>query len=79
MKVVIAKVDEIYFDGEARSLSAPGVEGMLTVMPHHMPFVTVLRPGSITVRADELPEGKRSIDIGGGVLEVHSDGVTVIL
>ena len=79
MHVVIAKVDEIFFDGEAHSLTAPGAEGELTVLGGHMPLITTLRPGTLTVRAPHLPEGKQYFDIQGGVLEVRQDGATVIL
>ncbi len=79
MKVVIAKVDEVYFDGEAVSLTAPGSEGQLTVMGHHMPFITTLKPGIITVRGENIPGGAETFGISGGVLEVSQDGVTVIL
>lgn len=77
MHLVIAKVNESYFDGEAVSVTLPGAEGSLTVLDDHMPLVTTLKPGTITIRE----EGKEPIAflIENGVLEVHKDGVTVIL
>ena len=50
MRVVIAKVDEIYFDGEADSVTLPGAEGEMTVLPEHEPLITTLKAGVITVR-----------------------------
>ena len=77
MKVVIAKVDEVYFDGEAKSLTAPGAAGTLTILAHHMPLITTLNAGEILVRIDG---GKtQTFKIDGGVMEVRSDGATVIL
>ena len=76
MKVVIAKVDENLYDGEATSLTVPGAAGEMTVLPEHMPIMTTLKQGTITVRG---PEGEKTFDIESGVLEVRRDGATVIL
>ena len=53
MHIVIAKVDQNLFDGEAESLTVPGSAGEMTVLGEHMPLVTTLKPGTITVRAGE--------------------------
>jgi F-type H+-transporting ATPase subunit epsilon len=76
MHIVIAKVNEVLFEGEARSMTVPGTDGELTVLADHMPLVTTLKAGTIVVRADE---GEKSFPIESGVLEVHKDGATVIL
>jgi len=75
MHVVIAKVDEVLFEGEARSMTVPGAGGEMTVLDSHMPLVTTLKKGTITVRNG----GDTDIPIGGGVLEVRRDGATVVL
>jgi F-type H+-transporting ATPase subunit epsilon len=78
MKVVIAKVNENLFDGEAVSMTLPGAEGQLTVLPEHMPLITTLKAGVITVRlGGEEPD--QTFQILGGVLEVRRDGATVVL
>jgi len=76
MKVIIAKVDENLFDGEAESLTVPGSAGEMTVLGEHMPIVTTLKAGTVTVRSKD---GDKTFDITGGVLEVRRDGATVIL
>jgi F-type H+-transporting ATPase subunit epsilon len=76
MHVVIAQVDKVFFDGPARSLTAPGSEGVLTVLPRHMPLITTLKKGTLVVRA---AEGEKSFPIESGILEVRPDGATVIL
>lgn len=77
MHVVIARVDEILFEGEANSLSAPATAGDMTVLPEHMPLVTTLKPGSVTVHTKEGASKQFSIE--GGILEVRHDGATIIL
>ena len=76
MKVVIAKVDQVFFDGEADSLTLPASAGEMTVLPEHMPLITTLKEGVIVVRANG---GEQQYPINGGVLEVRRDGATVIL
>ena len=76
MKVVIAKVDQNLYDSQAQSLTLPGVEGEMTILPEHEPLITTLKRGTIVVRSEG--EEKR-FEIEGGVLEVRHDGATVIL
>lgn len=76
MKVVIAKVDENLYDGEAVSMTLPGAEGEMTVLGEHEPLITTLKSGTIIVHAEN---GDREFQIEGGVLEVRHDGATVIL
>ncbi len=78
MHVVIAKVDEVLFEGEAYSLTVPGKEGEMTVLGEHMPLITTLKQGEARVHlaAGDEPQ---IFSIEGGVLEVRRDGATVIL
>lgn len=78
MHIVIAKVDEVYFEGEAHSMTVPGSAGEMTVLGEHMPLVTTLKQGTITVRISASAE-PRAFSIDGGLLEVRHDGATVIL
>lgn len=78
MHIVIAKVDEVLFEGEAYSLTVPGTDGEMTVLGSHEPLITTLKPGEARVHlaAGDTPQ---TFPISGGVLEVHSTGATVIL
>ena len=78
MKVVLAKVNETYFDGEAFSLTAPGVEGEVTILSHHEAFVTTLKPGVVSIKKTREDIGQQ-FEINGGVLEVRAEGATIIL
>jgi F-type H+-transporting ATPase subunit epsilon len=78
MHLVIAKIDETLYDGEAHSLVAPGTAGEMTVLGHHEPLVTTLKPGELRVHVVAGDEPK-IFPIQGGVLEIRSEGATVIL
>lgn len=76
MRIVIAKVDEVLFEGEADSITVPGSAGEMTVLGHHEPLITTLKAGMITVRSEA---GKKEFKADSGVLEVNAKGATVIL
>lgn len=64
------------FEGEAKELQVPGVDGDMTILPHHSALVTTLRKGKVRVRMSEKEE---SWDIEKGILEVSGNSATVLL
>lgn len=78
MHLVIAKVNENVFNGEAHSVTVPGVQGQMTVLANHEPLITALTAGTIVVRqlSDVEP---LQLPIEGGMLEVRSEGATILL
>lgn len=62
--------------GEAFMVFAPAVEGDVGIAPHHAPLLTRLRPGEVRVR-DAAGEDQ-SFFVGGGILEIQPDRVTVM-
>jgi F-type H+-transporting ATPase subunit epsilon len=78
MKLIIAKVDENLFDGEAVSVTVPGAAGEMTVLANHEPLVTTLKAGTIVVHelADTEP---KQFPVQGGILEVRKEGATILL
>jgi F-type H+-transporting ATPase subunit epsilon len=54
---------------------APGVEGILGILPHHAPLLTALTRGVVRVRNGDEEE---SFVISGGLMEVHPGWVTVL-
>ncbi len=77
-QLTIANVGENLFSGPAVSVTLPGVEGVLTVMAGHEPFVTPLKEGVALVKTAEGEE--TSFTLGeGGILEVSGGQATVLL
>ncbi len=74
--VVVASVSDTMFDGEAVSITVPGVEGEMTILAHHEPLVTTLKKGTVTVRAGGEV---RPYEIEGGVLECSGNRAVVLL
>jgi len=63
------------FEGEARSVLAPGTDGYFEVLIGHVPMLTSLRPGVLTIRNDE---GRTQYTVSGGFVEVLRAQVTVL-
>ncbi len=75
--LVVASVGETRFDGPAVSATIPTANGEITVLPHHEPIVTTLKPGTITAR--KAGGESQEFSIEGGVLEVSGNRAVVLL
>ena len=64
------------FDGDVQSLVAPGLAGSFGVLSNHAPMVTALRAGIVTVAVNGEPTAL--FVIGGGILEVETERVTLL-
>ena len=76
LKVDIVTAERLVFSEEGvDEVTAPGVEGELTVLPMHAPLLTMVKPGIM-----RLVKGSEEIDmaITGGFLEVRNDQVTIL-
>ena len=66
-QVTVTKVDGPLFKGEAVSVTVPGVEGEMTILPEHTALISPLKKGVITVHKTD---GEEFFDIEQGTLEV---------
>jgi F-type H+-transporting ATPase subunit epsilon len=76
LRIDIITPERIVFQEEGvDSVTLPGSEGELTILPKHAPLMTELRPGPLTFR-----RGGAEIDVAlsGGFLEVRDDRVVVL-
>jgi F-type H+-transporting ATPase subunit epsilon len=58
-------------DADVDEVTAPGALGEFGVLPGHVPFLSVLRPGVFVYRTKD---GPRYLAVGDGVLEVARVG-----
>ncbi len=73
----VARVAETLYDGDAVSLTAPGEDGVLTVLAHHEALVTPLKSGTLRFEAGSGEVTELSIE--RGILEVSDNQATVLL
>ncbi|OGH16735.1 MAG: ATP synthase F1 subunit epsilon [Candidatus Levybacteria bacterium RIFCSPHIGHO2_02_FULL_40_18] len=65
----------IIFEGNIDQVTLPGVDGIITVLPHHVPLFTKLIEGEIEV----VQLGKRtSYVISGGFFEINNNKASVL-
>ena len=65
----------VFAEDGVESVTLPGSEGELTILPSHSPLMTELAPGPLTFR-----KGGQETDVAvaGGFLEVRDDKVIVL-
>lgn len=69
--------EQLIYEGDVTSISAPGVEGNFQILAGHIPFLTALEVGEIRIR--ESSETPQLMATSGGVFEVLRTGVTVLV
>ena len=75
-KLTISQINSLLYSGEAHSVTIPGSEGELTLLAQHEPLITLLKKGTITVRASE---GNKDFQIEKGICEVSHGQVTLLI
>ena len=72
---VVTAEREVYTEDGVDEVVAPGIQGELTVLPHHAPLLTMIKPGIM-----RLVKGNDETDVAitGGFLEVKDDRVTIL-
>jgi len=71
----VVSVERSLFEGDVDFMIANGADGELGVLPRHAPLMTILKPGTLTIRHGGEEE---QLLVGGGFLEVLPDRVTVL-
>lgn len=76
LQVEIISAEGKLYSGEADMVIAPAVQGEIGVAPQHAPLLTVMIPGEL--RVNETGGEVKEFFVGGGVLEVQPNAVTVL-
>lgn len=72
----IATPERVVYKDTVDSLTLPTKEGEITVLPNHIPLVSILIPGVITVRKGRE---EQYMAVSGGFIEVRPDNHVVVL
>lgn len=76
MKLKVVTPVQLVLDQEVDSVTLPGSEGQMTILPMHAAMVATLKEGEMYYRTDEKTSSR--IQIGKGVVEVLKDQVLVM-
>jgi F-type H+-transporting ATPase subunit epsilon len=67
--------EKLLFSGDVDQVDVPGAEGDFGVLAEHAPFVSVIRPGILTIYNQSET---RRIVVFGGFAEVSPTGLTIL-
>ncbi len=75
MKLNIITPEKIVFSEDVDQVTIPTQDGEITVLPHHIPLVGLLKAGELLIKmgASVIP-----MAVSGGILQVRVDGVTIL-
>lgn len=76
MKLKIVTPEKLVLDAEADSVTLPGSEGQMTILPGHAALAATLKEGPMYTRTGG--HISNSARIGAGFVEVVGDQVTVM-
>ncbi|MDO8599204.1 MAG: ATP synthase F1 subunit epsilon [bacterium] len=76
LQLSIITPERTIWDGQVEQVTLTTTEGEITVLPHHIPLVSVLAPGELRIMQDgkEMP-----MAIAGGFVEVLSGNRVAVL
>lgn len=67
--------ERLVFSGAVTEVIVPGAEGEFGVLAGHAPFIGMLKPGILTIKADGAA---RRYFVRGGFAEVNPAGLTIL-
>ncbi len=81
MKLELVTLAGVKLSQDVYEVIIPTTDGEISVFPGHEPLVTVARNGILTVRyhKQDGPERLERFAISGGVVEISSDGVRILV
>ena len=75
LRLDVVTAERVVYSDEVDVVVAPGVEGELAILPRHAPLLTLLQPGELRIRKDDV---ESSMVVSGGFLEVERNRVIVL-
>ena len=75
LTLVITTPERIVYQDTVDSVSLPTIDGEITILPNHIPLVSVLKAGELTIRRGT---DTRPYAVGGGFIEIDGKKLTVL-
>lgn len=83
IELSILNLQQTIFEGKIQSLTLPGKQGELTILPNHLPIITPLKKGVISAAAAKGEryqlEERKYFECDGGILEFSDNKATVLM
>ncbi len=75
MKLLVYSLEGSLFEGDVAQVSLPAKDGEITILPEHIPLITILKKGLIKIGHGS---DMREIEIPGGFAEIDGEKVVVL-
>ncbi len=75
----IITIEGIFFSGEVVEIILPTDVGQISVLAHHIPMISKLTEGTVTLKLPGKTTEEKKIKISSGVLEVRPESHVFIL
>lgn len=76
MAVKVYAPFQVYYEGDAYSVSAVNATGPFDILPHHHNFLCMLVPCTLKI---ETPDGQKSVKVSRALMHVKADRVVVFM
>ncbi|OGI27121.1 MAG: ATP synthase F1 subunit epsilon [Candidatus Moranbacteria bacterium RIFOXYB1_FULL_43_19] len=75
IKFKIVTPERTVFEDQIDQVTLPTADGEITVLPNHIPLISILVPGELDVKAG----GKEiAMAVSGGMIEVQKNEITIL-
>lgn len=75
IKFKIVTPERTVYENEIDQITLPTADGEITVLPNHIPLISILIPGELSVKKD----GKEiAMAVSGGMIEVRANEMTIL-
>lgn len=75
-RLSIVTPEQIFFEGDIKSLIVPGTEGYIGILSHHAPIISALKPGRIVYQ--DFENKINILSVTKGFLEVSGNIATIL-
>lgn len=76
LKFKIVTPEKVIYENEISQISIPTMNGEVTILPNHIPLVSVLKAGELKIKDKD---GEHNMAVSGGFLEVRGNNEIIIL
>ena len=76
LKFKIVTPEKVIYENEISQITIPTMSGEITILPNHIPLVSVLKAGELKFKDKD---GEHNLAVSGGFLEVRGNNEIVIL
>ncbi len=75
IKFKIVTPEKTVYEDEIGQVTLPTREGEITVLPDHIPLISVLAPGELVIKKDGV---EIAMAVSGGMIEVRKNEITIL-